>query len=406
MQQAWHTVHTTSQNHTCCSRSPSMSSICSYARVKATLLKLEANEFPRSIAPAPPSPAPTSHPTQASSDNSSSNNSRPGLEVLPSPFCIQKGATDLKRALAEAQKGGRLLVVAWVQQQQQQQQEQQQAQPQQQQQQQQQQRQQQQLPHLGVPNPQDPLLSALTQSVAGAGACARVLLATADVAGSAANAGLAGALKVAAPFPCVHVYQGMRVVRCIKAGAAAHGTQTGSPLSATKSASRKPESERLQAVAAKLEAALKELLSTQDGGSTAAPAAATAAGQPQEQRAGAIGVPASGFCSTGAASISSGGSSSIWDPPIGKLAKPGATRSFPGKGRGVFWPRMPCLRCGCPWWQGEDWDAKCMRCGWDCESDGYDDNSNPLPKYAARYRTFVEAFREGKTPEWKGKAKR
>jgi len=57
----------------------------------------------------------------------------------------------------------------------------------------------------------------------------------------------------------------------------------------------------------------------------------------------------------------SSSSSSMWDPPMGKLAKPGATRMFPGKGRGVFWPRMPCLRCGCPWWQGEDWDAKCMR---------------------------------------------
>lgn len=27
------------------------------------------------------------------------------------------------------------------------------------------------------------------------------------------------------------------------------------------------------------------------------------------------------------------------------------------------WPRMPCLRCGCPWWLGEDWDARCARCG-------------------------------------------
>ena len=50
--------------------------------------------------------------------------------------------------------------------------------------------------------------------------------------------------------------------------------------------------------------------------------------------------------------------------------------------------------------------AQNRRCGWDCEGDGYDDNSNPLPKYAAKYRIILEVYKEGRTPEWKGKARK
>lgn len=96
---------------------------------------------------------------------------------------------------------------------------------------------------------------------------------------------------------------------------------------------------------------------------------------------------------------------SMWDPPTGKYAKAGATRAFPGGVKAIFWPRMPCLRCGCPWWQGEDWDAKCVRCAWDCEADGYDDDSNPLPKYKAKYDAIVASLKQGKTPEYKAGAK-
>ncbi len=49
--------------------------------------------------------------------------------------------------------------------------------------------------------------------------------------------------------------------------------------------------------------------------------------------------------------------------PAGKYAKPGTYKQFGPRGRGVYWPRMPCLRCGCPWWLGEDWDAECIRWG-------------------------------------------
>ena len=45
-----------------------------------------------------------------------------------------------------------------------------------------------------------------------------------------------------------------------------------------------------------------------------------------------------------------------YDPPKNQV-KAGAKAHLPG-GLAVFWPRMPCLRCGCPWWLGEDWDAR------------------------------------------------
>jgi hypothetical protein len=81
------------------------------------------------------------------------------------------------------------LVVVWVQQEQQQQQQQGQ--------------------HPSGSSQDHTLVPLLEQCItdAGPGMDARVLLAVADVTGSAANAGLAGALKVAAPLPCLHVYQ-------------------------------------------------------------------------------------------------------------------------------------------------------------------------------------------------------
>lgn len=65
---------------------------------------------------------------------------------------------------------------------------------------------------------------------------------------------------------------------------------------------------------------------------------------------------------------------------------------------------MPCLRCGCPWWLGEDWDAKCGRCGWDCEDSGYDDDSQPLPKHRTQWEAFTAAIAAGRTPQWDGSA--
>lgn len=47
--------------------------------------------------------------------------------------------------------------------------------------------------------------------------------------------------------------------------------------------------------------------------------------------------------------------------------------------------QMPCLRCGCNRWLGEDWDARCARCSWTCETQGYDNESRPLPRFRARW---------------------
>ncbi len=43
------------------------------------------------------------------------------------------------------------------------------------------------------------------------------------------------------------------------------------------------------------------------------------------------------------------------------------------------------------------------RCGWDCEADGYDDDSNPLPAFKDKYDNFSAQLRAGRTAAWKGK---
>lgn len=122
-------------------------------------------------------------------------------------------------------------------------------------------------------------------------------------------------------------------------------------------------------------------------------------------RGGTQELPANGLRSSlkGASGTHSVGTTpqSRFDPPS-KHAKAGATRTFPGKGKAEFWPKMPCLRCGCPWWSGEDWDAKCVRCGWCCESEGYDDDSEPLKKggWQEKYDEFSAYIREGRTAPW------
>jgi hypothetical protein len=93
---------------------------------------------------------------------------------------------------------------------------------------------------------------------------------------------------------------------------------------------------------------------------------------------------------------------SIYDPPEGAAKRPGTYRSFGKRGAAVYWPRMPCLRCGCPWWLGEDWDAVCVRCRWTAENDGYDDDSQPLKKggWLERYQEFTALLKKGQTAPW------
>lgn len=92
--------------------------------------------------------------------------------------------------------------------------------------------------------------------------------------------------------------------------------------------------------------------------------------------------------------------SSEYDPPQGKFAKPGTLKRMSNGQLGHFFPKMPCLRCGCPWWSSEEWDARCLRCGWDCEQTGYDDESKPLPKFKTAWERFTAQIREGRTPPW------
>ena len=40
------------------------------------------------------------------------------------------------------------------------------------------------------------------------------------------------------------------------------------------------------------------------------------------------------------------------------------------------------------------------RCGWDCEVDGYDDDSQPLPRFKAKFDAFVAILKAGRAPAW------
>ncbi|KAL4436621.1 hypothetical protein ABPG75_003760 [Micractinium tetrahymenae] len=220
--------------------------------------------------------------------------------------------------------------------------------------------------------------AALRATAAEAAATARGLtLVDADAAASNANSVLAGALKVSA-FPEVHLYRDMKLE---------------SKLSGTGATS----------------AALGELLArlaAPGGGGGSAGSRSSAAGKPAAPSPSAPNPEAasSAAAAAPAAATPSSDSSGAFDPPSGKFAKPGATKRFPDGRLGYFFPKMPCLRCGCPWWSSEEWDARCLRCGWDCESSGYDDDSQPLPKHRARWEQFAAAIREGRTPAWAPKA--
>ena len=89
---------------------------------------------------------------------------------------------------------------------------------------------------------------------------------------------------------------------------------------------------------------------------------------------------------TGAAALGFGGKVGVRDPEA-FVAPPKDVdvRQFPS-GKGHFWPKMPCLECGSPWWLGDDWDASCANCGGDAES--YDNNQTPHKEYRRRFERF------------------
>ncbi|KAI8102463.1 hypothetical protein M9435_006064 [Picochlorum sp. BPE23] len=96
-------------------------------------------------------------------------------------------------------------------------------------------------------------------------------------------------------------------------------------------------------------------------------------------------------------------SPSIYDPPQGKQNRSGTTKLTPNGNLVHYFPKMPCLKCGNPWWTSDDWDALCIRCGWNCQTDGYDDDSKPLPKYKEIWATYCASIKAGVTPAWKNK---
>ena len=100
------------------------------------------------------------------------------------------------------------------------------------------------------------------------------------------------------------------------------------------------------------------------------------------------------------------GGGSLYDPPQGKQNRSGATKLTPDGKLVHFFPKMPCLRCGCPWWTSDDWDARCCRCRWDCQQGGYDDDSRPLPQHKDVWQKFVDSIKGGVTPSYASSSKK
>ena len=44
--------------------------------------------------------------------------------------------------------------------------------------------------------------------------------------------------------------------------------------------------------------------------------------------------------------------------------------------------------------------TRCARCKWSAEQEGYDDDSQPLPTFKAKYAEFTALMKEGRTAEW------
>jgi len=221
----------------------------------------------------------------------------------------------------------------------------------------------------------------LQNAAAKAALLGRAAIMVGDVAASNANAVLADALGVKV-FPAIHIYRGMKLEKKIVGEIATD--------------------------IAVLEAAQSADIEIPDADSAEGVGAATSSSS-------AAGAPATksvtfhhlkgGNTTQNSKSTSKQGASSDFDPPLGKFARPGATKKMADGRTGVFFPKMPCLRCGCPWWSSDDWTAKCLRCSWDCENKGYDDDSKPLLAFLKKYETFTAAIREGKTVEWRGSRK-
>lgn len=278
------------------------------------------------------------------------------------------------------------------------------------------------------------LAAALAAAAAAANSANLVVVAVADADASTANQALAAALSVQQPV--VQLYHNRQVVKAVRVGglgvAAAVGKVQKAVLQVLQQAREQAQQQKgvgsgpATAAAAGAGAAKATTAPSQDSSSSTAASTGTAAAVAAGGSSSGGATQSSSDTTTTTATTSS--SSSMWDPPAPKAGKPvkaGAKLSFPasavfgassssstasstvgstaGKKAGstvkvVYWPRMPCLSCGCPYWLGEDWDASCARCGWSCEEGGYDDDSNPLPQHAQRYKDIVTELKAGRTP--------
>ena len=66
------------------------------------------------------------------------------------------------------------------------------------------------------------------------------------------------------------------------------------------------------------------------------------------------------------------------------------SKTFPNGQIGQYFPDMPCLACGSPWWLGEDWNSKCANCGADDRCYGAD--QRPAKAYRRKYAEFTRAL--------------
>jgi hypothetical protein len=154
---------------------------------------------------------------------------------------------------------------------------------------------------------------------------ADAVTATADPAGSKANSVLAGALGVKA-LPAVYVYRKMKLT----------GKVAG-----------------VEATAEGVQALLGTATQCSSGGAAAGVAVSSALRKAQTAHEGRP-VPSS---SPSAAALQGG----VYDPPVGKYARPGMVKKLPDGRSAHFFPRMPCLKCGCPWWTSDEWNGRCVR---------------------------------------------
>jgi G3E family GTPase len=222
---------------------------------------------------------------------------------------------------------------------------------------------------------------SMQNAAAKAALLGRAAIVVGDVAASNANAVLADALGVKV-LPAIHIYRGMKLEKKIFG-------ELATDMAVLEAA---------QGAELDISGAEGDVAAVGASSTAAAPAAATKKVAFHHLK----GSNTTGNNKSSNKSSNKQRAPSDFDPPGGKFSRPGATKKMADGRPGVFFPKMPCLRCGCPWWSSDDWNATCLRCSWDCEKQGYDDDSKPLPAFVKKWEMFTAAIKDGKTAEWGG----